>query len=91
MTDVKAETGLGRAWSTALVIARFALLVCVRMPEASSINFRRSVTYGLGVLRTSADYRLHHLGLRAVGFSMPTSSAHSGVADWRPQTACWPQ
>ena len=27
-------------------------------PEASSINFRRSVTYGLGVLRTALDYRL---------------------------------
>lgn len=26
-------------------------------PEASSINFRRSVTYGLGVLRVSFDYR----------------------------------
>jgi glycosyltransferase involved in cell wall biosynthesis len=34
------------------------------LPEASSINFRRSVTYGLGVLRTSAEYRLHHLGLQ---------------------------
>jgi glycosyltransferase involved in cell wall biosynthesis len=33
-------------------------------PEASSINLRRSVVYGLGVLKTSADYRLHHLGLR---------------------------
>jgi glycosyltransferase involved in cell wall biosynthesis len=28
------------------------------MPEASSISFRRSVTYGLGVLRTSVKYRL---------------------------------
>jgi glycosyltransferase involved in cell wall biosynthesis len=27
--------------------------------DASSINFRRSVTYGLGVLRTSVAYRLH--------------------------------
>ncbi|MCV6639527.1 glycosyltransferase family 2 protein [Candidatus Albibeggiatoa sp. nov. NOAA] len=27
--------------------------------DASSINFRRSVTYGLGVLWTSAKYRLH--------------------------------
>jgi hypothetical protein len=26
--------------------------------EASSINFRRSVTYGLGVLRTAAEFRL---------------------------------
>ena len=31
--------------------------------EASSINFRRSVVYGLGVLRTSAAFRLHKLGL----------------------------
>src|SRR5271165_2014666 len=31
-------------------------------PEASSINFRRSVTYGLGVLRTSLQYRLQRLG-----------------------------
>jgi glycosyltransferase involved in cell wall biosynthesis len=28
------------------------------MPEASSISFRRSVVYGLGVLRTSLRYRL---------------------------------
>jgi glycosyltransferase involved in cell wall biosynthesis len=32
-------------------------------PEASSINFRRSVIYGLGVLRTSLQFRLHRLGL----------------------------
>jgi glycosyltransferase involved in cell wall biosynthesis len=32
-------------------------------PEASSINFRRSVTYGMGVLRTSAQYRLGRWGL----------------------------
>jgi glycosyltransferase involved in cell wall biosynthesis len=32
-------------------------------PEASSINFRRSVVYGLGVLRTSLAYRLWRLGL----------------------------
>jgi glycosyltransferase involved in cell wall biosynthesis len=31
--------------------------------EASSINFRRSVTYGLGVLRTSLQFRLARLGL----------------------------
>jgi glycosyltransferase involved in cell wall biosynthesis len=31
-------------------------------PEASSINFRRSVTYGLGVLRTSASFRLARMG-----------------------------
>ena len=31
--------------------------------EASSINFARSVKYGLGVLATSAKFRLHRLGL----------------------------
>ena len=31
--------------------------------EASSINFRRSVTYGLGVLATSAQFRLQRMGL----------------------------
>ena len=31
--------------------------------EASSINFRRSVTYGLGVLRTSLQFRLACMGL----------------------------
>jgi glycosyltransferase involved in cell wall biosynthesis len=32
-------------------------------PEASSIDFRRSVKYGLGVLRTSLEYRAARLGL----------------------------
>jgi len=32
-------------------------------PEASSINFRRSVTYGFGVLATAAKYRLHRWGI----------------------------
>jgi glycosyltransferase involved in cell wall biosynthesis len=32
--------------------------------EASSINFRRSVVYGLGVLRTSLAFFLHRTGLR---------------------------
>ncbi|MGA9566201.1 MAG: glycosyltransferase family 2 protein [Candidatus Korobacteraceae bacterium] len=31
--------------------------------EASSINFRRSVTYGLGVVATSLKYRLEKMGL----------------------------
>jgi glycosyltransferase involved in cell wall biosynthesis len=31
--------------------------------DASSINFRRSVTYGLGVLATAVSYRLNRLGL----------------------------
>jgi hypothetical protein len=32
--------------------------------EASSINFRRSVVYGLGVLATSIRYRLQKAGLK---------------------------
>ena len=32
-------------------------------PEASSINFRCSVAYGLGVLRTSVQFRLERMGL----------------------------
>lgn len=32
-------------------------------PEASSINFQRSVAYGLGVLNTALDYRLKLWGL----------------------------
>lgn len=32
-------------------------------PEASSINFRRSVTYGVGVLQAALEFRLQHLGL----------------------------
>lgn len=31
--------------------------------EASSINFKRSMQYGLGVLRVSLAHRLHHWGL----------------------------
>lgn len=33
-------------------------------PESSSIDFQRSVTYGLGVLGTAARYRLAKLGLK---------------------------
>jgi glycosyltransferase involved in cell wall biosynthesis len=32
-------------------------------PEASSINFRRSVKYGLGVVLTSVQFRLQKIGL----------------------------
>jgi glycosyltransferase involved in cell wall biosynthesis len=35
--------------------------------EASSINFRRSVTYGLGVVTTALDYRLAKWGWRGSG------------------------
>lgn len=38
------------------------------MAEASSINFRRSVTYGIGVLGAALAYRLHAWGLRKARF-----------------------
>lgn len=34
------------------------------LPESSSINFQRSCTYGLGVLKTSLDFRLAKAGLK---------------------------
>jgi glycosyltransferase involved in cell wall biosynthesis len=41
-------------------------------PEASSINFRRSVVYGLGVLATAAKFRLHRWGLRHDRLFLPS-------------------
>lgn len=44
---------------------RFGEISCPTkyFPEASSINFSRSVKYGLGVLACSLQYRLHKWGL----------------------------
>src|SRR5574341_887478 len=42
------------------------------MPEASSINFQRSVKYGFGVLGTSLLYFLHRLGLYHAPIFRPT-------------------
>jgi glycosyltransferase involved in cell wall biosynthesis len=36
--------------------------------DSSSINLRRSIRYGLGVLRTCTDYRLRQHGLRRAGY-----------------------
>jgi len=36
--------------------------------DSSSINLRRSIRYGLGVLHTSLDYPLHRHGLRHCGY-----------------------
>ena len=36
--------------------------------DSSSINMRRSIRYGLGVLRTCTDYRLQRHGLRHTGY-----------------------
>ncbi len=42
--------------------------------DASSINLRRSIKYGLGVLRTSLQYRLHKTGLRHYRYLEPQAS-----------------
>lgn len=41
------------------------------LPESSSINFRRSVVYGLGVLRTSLQFIFARWGLRTCSFLDP--------------------
>ena len=48
-----------------LIGARIGEISCPTryFPEASSINFRRSAIYGLGVLRTSLQFRLAKSGL----------------------------
>lgn len=47
-------------------------------PEASSINFRRSMIYGFGVLKTSLQYRLAKWGIyRAPIFRFPERHAPS--------------
>ncbi|HEX8379579.1 MAG TPA: hypothetical protein VF619_03395, partial [Allosphingosinicella sp.] len=44
-------------------------------PEASSINFRRSCVYGLGVLRTSIEYRLCKMGLKRPALFEPDTDS----------------
>jgi glycosyltransferase involved in cell wall biosynthesis len=47
-------------------------------PEASSINFRRSCVYGLGVLRTAITYRLCRWGLgNTILFAAPAATLPS--------------
>ncbi len=50
-------------------------------PEASSINFRRSAVYGLGVLKTSAQFLMAKWGIyRAPYFRMETNRELTGSA-----------
>jgi len=44
-------------------------------PEASSINFKRSVIYGLGVLYTSIQFRLQRLGFKTYDIFSGDASA----------------
>jgi hypothetical protein len=53
-------------------------------PEASSINFSRSVRYGLGVLATSARYLVQRLGLhRSRLFPMASPPTHDRTSEGR--------
>lgn len=53
-------------------------------PEASSINFRRSSIYGLGVLKTAVEYRLAKWGIyRAPIFQLPQNHLVSEKQDAR--------
>ena len=55
------------------------------MPEASSINFRRSVRYGLGCLLTACQYRLAKIRGHGRLFPSATELTHSKRhADYRP-------
>ena len=49
-------------------------------PEASSINFARSVRYGLGCLATGVEFRLAQLGLRASARFPAREGLASGAA-----------
>jgi glycosyltransferase involved in cell wall biosynthesis len=44
--------------------------------EASSLNFRRSVAYGLGVLGTALEFRLADMGIRST-VRLPSSARHT--------------
>lgn len=47
-------------------------------PEASSIGFRRGIVYGIGVLKTSVQFRLQRWGLvRFAIFADPTGNCVS--------------
>lgn len=48
--------------------------------EASSINFKRSCIYGLGVLRTAIDFRLSRWGLKRATLFEPVVDARLPVA-----------
>lgn len=56
-------------------------------PEASSINFRRSVIYGLGVLHTALQFRLHRWGLRHYRLFAPSGRRLATARSDEPLTA----
>ena len=59
--------------------------------EASSINFRRSVTYGLGVLRTTLQFALQKAGLAHFRiFSPQGPETGAGLVDYYARGATEP-
>ena len=65
------------AQSVAFGFTMFEVPVPTRyFPEASSVNFKRSVQYGLGTLRVAWRYLLHRLGIRRIDqFAMTLADA----------------
>ena len=53
-------------------------------PEASSINFRRSVVYGLGVLKTSLQFRLQQMGLGRFAIFRDSAEGRLPTPEMRP-------
>jgi hypothetical protein len=53
--------------------------------ESSSINFRRSAIYGIGVLRTSIQYWLHARGLRHFPYLTPLRALHASSDEPTPR------
>jgi glycosyltransferase involved in cell wall biosynthesis len=49
--------------------------------EASSINFRRSLVYGLGVLKTSLQFRLQRMGLMRFALFRDTGESRLRIAE----------
>jgi glycosyltransferase involved in cell wall biosynthesis len=52
--------------------------------DASSINFRRSVVYGLGVLQTSLQFRLQRMGLMRFAIFRDSGEGRLSVPEARP-------
>jgi glycosyltransferase involved in cell wall biosynthesis len=60
-------------------------------PEASSINFKRSCVYGLGVLRTAITYRLCRWGLWTSGlFTIPAAKLPRVISEMPSMTVAEP-
>jgi hypothetical protein len=69
--------------------ARIGELSCPTryQPESSSISLSRSITYGLGVLRTAGQYRLHQAGVRRFSYLEVKPPLSSGAAVSEPPVA----